>query len=94
VITGAQIEGIGNGLFWWEPPKNSTSGDRTRHLIAGSDRETGEEFAPHNMQIADIDQDLGLYAVSFTEPDGYAHVHWFENISEHSKEHGRTNAFN
>ena len=57
VITGAKVQGIGNGLFWWESPKDITSDNWTRYLIAGPDHESGEEYAPHDMQITDIDQD-------------------------------------
>jgi len=57
VITGAKVKDIGNGLFWWEAPEDPRTGDWRRHLIAAPASVTGEEFAPHDMRLADIDQD-------------------------------------
>jgi len=57
VITGAQLEDIGNGLFWWEAPENPRTNNWQRYLIAAPDPITGEEFAPHDLRLADIDQD-------------------------------------
>lgn len=57
VITGAGVEGVGNGLFWWRCPEDPAAGKWDRFLIAPPDKSTGEEYAPHDILIADIDQD-------------------------------------
>lgn len=57
VITGAKIDGLGNGLFWWKSPGTSVMDNWERYLIASPDTSTGEEFAPHDLILADIDKD-------------------------------------
>lgn len=57
VITGAYVEGIGNGLFWWESPENPFTEAWKRYLIAAPNIETKEEYAPHDLRMADIDLD-------------------------------------
>lgn len=54
VITGAKVEGIGNGLFWWKCPADPVHGTWARFLIAPPDT---EEYAPHDIVAADIDHD-------------------------------------
>jgi len=57
VITGANVRGIGKGLFWWKSPTNPFTDVWKRYLIAAPNLETGEQYAPHDIRIADIDQD-------------------------------------
>ncbi len=57
IITGAGVEGVGKGLFWWRCPEDVVAGKWARFLIAPPDASTGEEYAPHDILIADIDQD-------------------------------------
>jgi hypothetical protein len=56
ILAGAGVEGVGNGLFWWRCPKDPVAGKWDRFLIAPPNRSTGEEYAPHDILIADIDQ--------------------------------------
>lgn len=74
VITGAKVEGVGNGLFWWEAPKDPRAENWRRHLIAAPDPLAGEEFAPHDLRLADIDLDgSGDLVIGGASNQG---VHW------------------
>jgi hypothetical protein len=57
VIAGAGVKDLGRGLFWWRCPRDPASGDWERFLIAPPNEATGEEYAPHDILLADIDGD-------------------------------------
>jgi hypothetical protein len=57
VIAGSRISSIGNSLCWWKRPENPLKNHWQRYLIAAPDSKTGEEYAPHDLKIADIDRD-------------------------------------
>ena len=46
----------------------------------------GKNFRSLKAIDLDKDGDLDLSAISFAEPNGYAHVDWFENTSERTQE--------
>jgi hypothetical protein len=57
VVAGAGVEGVGRGLFWWRCPPDPVAGEWSRFLIAPPNNSTNEEYAPHDILLADIDGD-------------------------------------
>ena len=57
IITGAKDKKYGNALFWWKCPNDPFGGQWKRYLIAPPDPVTSEEYAPHDILVADIDDD-------------------------------------
>ena len=57
IVTGAKVEGIGNGLFWWESPLNPMEGKWHRFLIKAPNQTNKEEYAPHDLILADVNMD-------------------------------------